>query len=403
VTNADEAEMNCRYTATASDTATLASFNTSSSGGRVTVHQTAPLGTTSYLPWAQPYTSKLFGLGLELVRSQEFDLIVGWYLEPYGLVAAQIAEIAGVPLLLRHAGSDIGRLANHQDLRPAYRWALQRADYVLTGPRARDLVVELGAEPDKLLFGGAGSTPDYFSIPFSPIDVGEIRAEAIGWFRAMRLPEPVTQMLVENLERGEALLRQPTIGIYGKVADSKGSYDLISALERLAASGTAITLFGAVGGQRELFVPFLEALSKTRHLRQCTVLLPFVAPWRIPGFLDACDLVCFLERDFDVAVHRTRVPLEVITRGRALVMSGEAADKQLFRHHLVDGKNYIRIEDPTEVTGLARTIGRHVSDLAHVRNIAANGRLLAASLFGTGGADGPAVAIEGVISNLPAR
>ena len=89
---------------------------------------------------------------------------------------------------------------------------------------------------------------------------------AIAAFEAMRLPEPVTRMLVENLQR--RALPEPVIGVYVKVAHSKGSYDLISALEMLAEEGTAFTLLGAVGGQRRLLLPFLEAVAATRHLRQ---------------------------------------------------------------------------------------------------------------------------------------
>jgi glycosyltransferase involved in cell wall biosynthesis len=391
LTNANEVELCCRQVFIADDGSTLQALHSNDSGGTVAVHQTTRLEHTSLIPWAQPYASKLFGLGMELVRSHQFDLIVGWYLEPYGLVAAQIAEIAGVPLLLRHAGSDIGRLAQHPDLRSAYRWAFAQAQYVLTGPGVRDMVVDLGADPERLLYGTRSPMPDYFSQPFSPIDLAEVAEPAIAAFEAMRLPEPVTRMLVENLQR--RALPEPVIGVYGKVAHSKGSYDLISALEMLAEEGTAFTLLGAVGGQRRLLLPFLEAVAATRHLRQRVVLLPFLAPWRVPRLLDACDLVCFLERDFDIDIHRPRVPREVLTRGRALVLSGQIADTLRFRRHLADGENYLRVDDPSDVPDLAQRLGTSLSDLTETRRIAMAGATLVSTLLGAEDPDGPASAI----------
>jgi glycosyltransferase involved in cell wall biosynthesis len=400
LTNSDEVELSCRQMFLPDDSRILDSLTTSSTGGTVTVHQTTYL-RNNYIPWAQPYLSKLFGIGMDLVRSGQFDLIVGWYMEPYGLVAAQIAQVAGLPLLLTHAGSDIRRLARHPDLRLAYRWAFQRADHVLTGDRHREALVDLGANPERLLMGFSGGMPDYFSAPYSPLDLEEFAPAAIERFKDMDPPGPIMELLRRNLERRPILPDVPVIGIYGKVGESKGSHDLISALEILASRGVPFTLLGAIGGQPHAFYPFVDELESTEHLRERTVLLPFLAPWRVPHFLDACDLVCFLERKFSISVHFTRVPQEVLKRGRALVLSAEISQKTWFRDRLDDGGNYILVPDPSHVQSLAERLEHYASDLPAIRRIGESGGSLASELYGSEHPDGAAMAIESTLSEAP--
>ena len=95
--------------------------------GRVRVHLTEGLARNSYLPWSNPFASKLFGRALDVIGPDGCDGILGWYLEPFGLVAAMAGMATGSPVVLRHAGSDLGRLAHHSDLRVSYSWMLGQA------------------------------------------------------------------------------------------------------------------------------------------------------------------------------------------------------------------------------------------------------------------------------------
>lgn len=125
VTNSSEVELSCRQLLTKDDQQYLKVEG-------MVVHYTEPLLDFSYIPWANPYSSKLFGICASLLSEYQFDLIVGWYFEPYGLCAAQLSSIFSVPLLLRHAGSDLGRLAQHPNLYSAYSWMLKQADGIVT-------------------------------------------------------------------------------------------------------------------------------------------------------------------------------------------------------------------------------------------------------------------------------
>jgi glycosyltransferase involved in cell wall biosynthesis len=401
VTNASEAELSCRAVLTAEDEAHIAAAHVAATGS-VTVHNTTPVDETSYVPWAKPYASQLFGLGISLIERSRFDAVIGWYWEPYGLVAGQVADVSGLSLVLRHAGSDMGRLAKHPDLRPAYRWLLQHSTRVLTGPRSRDVLVHMGADPATLRDVTRGRLPDYFSKPAAALNVSELAEVAAERYTALALPKVVERTLLNNLQRSDELLAAPTIGVYGKVAETKGSYDLLAALELLAEE-TSVTLLGAIGGPDLLFRSFLQRVARTKGVQHRALLLPFIAPWRIPSFLDACSMVCLLERRFDVALHRSRLPEEVMRRGRPLVLSGEIADKLPFRRRLVDGENYIRVEDPTDVRSLARTLSSWLADPAALRALGANGAELATGVATRNPVDGPTIAIEQALAELTAQ
>jgi glycosyltransferase involved in cell wall biosynthesis len=400
VTNAAEAELACRAILSASDRACI-DVPADATPGSVTVHNTTPVSDHDYVPWAKPYASQLFGLGMTLLESNQYDAVIGWYWEPYGLVAGQVAQVGGLPLVLRHAGSDVRRLAKHPDLGPAYQWLLQHSDRVLTGPRNRDLLVRLGASPEALRDVDRGRLPDYFSAPPQPLDVSEIADVAAERFTRMQLPAAVRRALLSTLQRSAELLDAPTIGVYGKVAESKGSYDLLSALDLLAGE-TDVTLFGAVGGAAPLFRDYLASVTGHERLGPRALLLPFLAPWRIPSFLDACSLVCLLERRFDVALHRSRLPEEVMRRGRPLIMSAEVADKLAFRDRLADGENYVRVEDPADVKRLSQILGSLLADPAGLHELGAAGAALAADVATSERPDGPTAAIKAALRELQA-
>jgi len=64
-------------------------------------------------PWTIPSVEQtsiaLLNKGLEVIDQHKVDLIEGSYLVPYGVVAWMLSNISGLPLVLRHGGSDIGK------------------------------------------------------------------------------------------------------------------------------------------------------------------------------------------------------------------------------------------------------------------------------------------------------
>jgi glycosyltransferase involved in cell wall biosynthesis len=364
--------------------------------GSVKVFNTTALGRNDVIPWAQPYATKLFGLGLETLASQPCDLIVGWYFEPYGLVAAQLAQALGCPFILRHAGSDIGRLIKHQNLGPAYRWALSLASKILTTAQTAPLLVDMGARESACHVTRGSAIPRYFMGRIPKLDLPVIVSAAEPWYEKMGLDGTATDVLHQGLGNHARLLSGlPVIGVYGKVGRSKGSYDLLDTLEGMLADGDDFEFLAISGGQPAVFQAYLHHLASKSRLRERAVTLPFMAQWRIPGFLRACDLVCFLERDFAITFHAPKVATEVLASGTALVCSGEIADKQYYSESLVPGKNYLRVDDPKNHDSLRDVLAYGLRHERERRDMAIHGRLLARHLDNTATAtDGYADAIE---------
>lgn len=341
--------------------------------GTVRCLQTEPVAPGAFIPWAQPFASKLFGRALAAIEDRGCDLLVGWYLEPYGLVAAQLAAAAGLPLVLRHAGSDVGRLAEQPDLQPAYAWALGRATRILTTPSSTSLLAGLGADRDRLVSLRGSRAPDYFRARVDVLDVADVLRHAPAWWEAVGLG-------AGDGRAGWSDSGAPTIGVYGKVGESKGSFDLLEALDELARAGRAFNFLALVGGHRRTLRRFVERVRESPELAARTTLLPFLAPWRVPAFLRRCDLTCFLERAFDIPTHGPRIPQEVMLAGSCLVCSREIAEKQYFADSLVDRRTLLVVDDPRDRPGLAGVLAWALDRPDDVGAIAARGRSLLASL-----------------------
>src|SRR6185312_3060144 len=71
-----------------------------------------------------------------------------------------------------------------------------------------------------------------------------------------------------------------------------------------------------------------------------------------PHFLRTCTAICFLERDFPIAIHTPLIPIEVFSCGTCLVLSHEIAEKQSYRDHLCHGTN-VFLADPYHHATLA--------------------------------------------------
>ncbi len=130
------------------------------------------------------------------------------------------------------------------------------------------------------------------------------------------------------------------------------------------------------------------------------MIVPFVAPWRMPGLFDACDLVCVLERRFDVPVHRTRVPEEVLRRGRTLLLSAEVAASLRFSEKLEDRSNCLLVEDPSDIGSLESILREALTDVALRERVAHGTRALSRELSVAAHSDGPTEALSLAIAEL---
>jgi glycosyltransferase involved in cell wall biosynthesis len=309
-------------------------------GGFVRAGFTQPIHDDDlyYIPRGEPALTRLAAVASQLVRRERCELIIGWYLEPYVLAAGLVSAWTKVPYLIRHAGSDQQDLAAQPELGPAYREAVRASAGVLSFTWPGE---GMGLPPGRG-FGLPGLfLPPEFATEGAAMDLAgtaRLLGER-GW----------TPLRTEPFPAGTAV-----VGAYGKLGPSKGTVDLVRAVAKARSGGVPVGLALLGGGRGRPAV--LDAVAEAA-LEDVTVTLPMLAPWRVPSFIRACTAVAFLERDFEVALHRPVPPVEILACGRPLLLSNEVVSYVLPGHPADDPLwTSVELVDPRDPDALAQAV-----------------------------------------------
>jgi glycosyltransferase involved in cell wall biosynthesis len=352
VTNADEVEDQFRMQLDSHDARMLQpQFD---NGGSVRVHHVESFNPSSmfHIPVANPFVTRLASLAIDVVRRYDCEVILAYYLEPYGMAGWFAAQRSGRPLLLKHAGSDLERLAKVTDLGLAYKEILSDASAVVTSPRLMRRFAGMGVLPSRIVKNPPYQHDSDFFSPNGPaLDVDALAISDGAGTPVKPLPPSAAA---------------PMIGVYGKVGAVKGTFDLISALERVAAEERHFRLAALVGSE---YGARMRTNLAESTIADRTLILPFLANWRIPEFIRACTAVCFLERDFPIALHGSMIPGEVLACGTCLIVSKEIADKQGNAEQLENGVRLIVVSDPRDTDELAHALRRVIDDPGWARRV----------------------------------
>ena len=98
----------------------------------VRVHLVADQQPPWFLPGSDLIVEQLVSRALEVADQYPPTLIETNYLAPFGVAALSTAKLLDVPLLVRHAGSDLAKLATWGPVRNALRAVLSSASRVVT-------------------------------------------------------------------------------------------------------------------------------------------------------------------------------------------------------------------------------------------------------------------------------
>ncbi|MEA2562612.1 MAG: hypothetical protein QOH06_4116 [Acidobacteriota bacterium] len=362
VTNANEVEEAYRMRLSSGDEALYAPVFPDS-GGCVEVFTTERPGPRmTHIPTHNPFATKLAGLATQTIRSRGCEAIFAYYYEPYAIAGYLASAWTGVPWVVRNAGSDLDRLMAVPELGTAYKEVLRAADGVLTrSPGLATRFLGMGVRSERLFRTEGYSPPAAFFHPGAePLDVNEV-------------PKVLAP---ESLGGGHKAFdpSRPTIGIYGKVGVTKGSFDLLHALSGLRQEGLSFQFLALTQGHG--FSEFARVVREL-GLDDRTWVIPFLPNWRVPSFIRACTAVCFLERDFPVKIHSPVVANEVFAAGGCLVLSGEIARKHASREALVDGETVLLVDDPKDHGDLAAKLRRVIEDPEEAERIGRRGAALA--------------------------
>jgi glycosyltransferase involved in cell wall biosynthesis len=356
VTNAEEVDEEYRLRLLEEDRRWLE--YTAPGGGQVRLWNTVP-SSLKYLhiPQSKLFVSRLASLATDAIRRHGCELIFSYYFEPYVMASHLASAWTGVPYVAHHAGSDLGRLMNQPDLATAYREIVRRADGMLS--KSLLTFLGLGVAPEALY-----PTPSFY-LPrqhFNP-EVEPLNLNA--HLEDLRRQEPG---LVSNPRPVDTSL--PTVGIYGKMGEPKGSFDLLAALGKLRREGLRFNFVAVTRGRS--MERYFQAV-KEQGLEEVTWVLPFMPHWKIARFIRSCTAVCFLERDFPVSGHAPTIPTEVLACGTCLVLSGEIAARQSHEDPLVPGENFLLVEDPRQHETLAAALRRAIEAPDQARQIGLRG------------------------------
>lgn len=337
-----------------------------SSGGKVHVYNAAGFSRDSmaHIPRSNPFVTKLASVATEIVRKHNCEAILAYYYEPYGVAGWMASQWTGVPFLLTHSGSDLDRLFRVPDLATTYREINRSAASVITRSSLVARFLAMGVSSDRVDFDVPFYVPrQVFHPAVGGLDVARVLACAP---RNGHPSQPIDKIPFDS--------EIPAVGIYGKIGPSKGTYDLIKALGKLADEKHKFCLLAMVGAsQGEMLVPALRQSG----LVERTHILPFLPHWKVPRFIRTCTTVCFLERAFPVAIHGPIVPREVLACGTCLVLSEEIAAKQRYRHDLMPGENVVVVKDPRDFASLADSLRSLLANPERARAIGERGYQIA--------------------------
>lgn len=320
-----------------------------------------------HVPYAHPYVTTLASMATDAIRAHDLDCIFSYYLQPYGVASVLASRWAGVPFIIRHAGSDLGRLMKHREMRTALIEVFRAADVVETGSGPESFEA-MGVPEERIWVNRNFPIPPVFSVDGPSFDVNEHAEEIRDLWSADSIHVPHVPWSSSR----------PTVGIYGKAGGVKGTFDLVRALGTLARRRSPDFQLVALSQGRS--TARLIAEVRAAGLLERTWILPFVAHWRIPDFIRSCTCVCFLERDFPIAFHGPTVPREILATGRCLIVSAEVTSRQTFGRAAVHGHDALIVSDPRHELELIDCLATALRDPGNATRIGANGRLLFESI-----------------------
>jgi glycosyltransferase involved in cell wall biosynthesis len=248
------------------------------------------------------------------------DVLLGSWAYPDGYAAVVLAELLGVPAVIKVHGSDLNVLATLAGPRRRLAWALARAARIVSVSRPLAAkAAELGAAPDRIDVVPNGIDRQVFR----PRDRGEAR-------RALGLA-------------GDG----PIVLFVGHVTETKGALDLVRAFAAAgpALSGTRLVLVGDGTGMA----------ACTRLATELGVDAHFVGAKpheRVPTWLAACDVLALPSWNEGTP----NVVLEALACGRRVVAStvGGIPD-------VVTSPELGTLVAPRDIEALARALATAVS------------------------------------------
>jgi len=312
----------------------------------VYVHSTIADTNPWHIPFSRAYAERIANLAIEIIRKYNIQLIDSYYILPYAIAAFIAKNITGKPQILRHAGSDMGKLFTSPSYNTLFKTIFKRVDKIITIRPLKKKFLSFGIPESKIVFDEKVSVD---TKAFDP----EVSLFPLSDYIGKKMPEC------------------PIITYIGKINyhwKTKGLYELIEAVKEI--KDDFLLLFVANGrGLREF-----QNLVREKNLEKYSIFLGFVPPWKIPSIIKLSTCVVVPEREFPIQYHTPILPREVMSVGKCLLLSRELCNKGCYRD-LVDGESVLLI-DPKDIKQFRGTIKRVMKNPSTTRKIGQEARKL---------------------------
>jgi hypothetical protein len=301
---------------------------------RIPVYDISSMSEFQHVPNSPCFAERLSGLALSRLLAHGANAVVGWYLFPYG-VAAYLASVAtGVPLILIHAGSDLARLALHVDLGPLAAQMLNHASAIVTpDDDSRKMLETLGAGKRVVVTKGAYPLPHYWK-------------QKKGSARRRHATKLISGLFGTDIDHDKMSdPANPIFCLYGKLSESRKLHETISAFRSLVESGVSAYLICFLAGDSQAIAAIRDGINSHSSTRETILLFPPLAPWLLAQVVCACDIGICIESSFNVPLHLSRVPREMLAMGLALIVSRDFKFQPVYQDILFEGVNCLFCDD----------------------------------------------------------
>ncbi len=304
----------------------------------VRIYNTSPFIDPYHIPYHKPYTEKLIGLALNILELYDIDVIDSWYFLPYVIVGYFLKLISSKPQIIRHGGSDIGRIINQPYFYALTKKIIQEADQIITYESTRNVFEKLGSNKNSIYINAFSVDSSYFNPNVKTVDLG----------------------IEYEKHKGK-----PILTFIGKTERSKGLYDFIDAAR--LCKNEFVLLFIINNDGVDVIKRYLEQLGLISE----SIIKAFVPPWEIPSYIKISRAVVIPENNFPIKQHMPILIREVMAIGVCLIVSYELYSK-LNQERVKNNKNLL-VVDPKDKCGFVKTLDRVIKEPALARQIGMRG------------------------------
>lgn len=293
-----------------------------------------------YIPRVRPDIALLANAAIQLTLKNKIDIICSWYLLPYGVAGMLVSKLTGIPHIVKHAGSDLGRLLQCFPLRNILFEVIKQADLIITTAERKKGFLLSGIKPEKIHTDANHTCAfrEYFN----------------------RHPKKFKISALNEIPSNA-----PVIAYFGKIAKSKGLFELIASLAKIKDIPFYLLIVSST--KHEEF----ESVIRKSPIRKKIRIIPFCPPWQMPFLIRRARCVVNPERDFPVKRHVSVLINEVMASERCIILSNEVYENNKKISNLKDGKNVISV-DVKNIKSFSDTLRLVLTNREFVAKIARN-------------------------------